>query len=374
MTINSPTSAPLPELPVRRPSLGSIASNTSPHLPLSGASAVDRDESGKPGNTVPDGVVQERQAERYRLQSTARKLLPEVGRLQNCGVARVDASKPVQVFGHPVTGALYLGNVQTCGKWYCPTCGPRLQAMRRRETVRLAEVAAGDGWGLLQANYTFGHGAADDITGLLALQREAFKRGSAGKRALSQRLKRAGIDYAGQRRALDYTYGLSGHHPHEHAVLVVDADWADEVAELVAEHGADMLRRAGLDCGAAGVTVQMIDAAGAGYLFKSGQRPDAPGQTSRTHFQLLRDAAAGDDHAGAVYRELARATDGMRLVSTSPGLKKRFRLLPDELQADHLARLPAEPGVLVAELPDWRGMDADTWESLTAPALGLAAD
>lgn len=354
------------------PFLGSIAPNTSTLHPRNDAPAVELGERDLSENAVPDGVQGKKQTARIVLHDRARKLLPENRRFQNCQRVRIDASRPVQVFRHPVTGALYFGNVQTCGKRYCPTCGPRISNQRAAETVRMAEAAEHHGYDVLRAEWTYRHTLSDTFTGLLARQREAFRLGSDGSSALSQRLKRAGVAYLGSRRALDYTYGQSGHHPHEHGVLFVESGRVADVTGVLVAHWESAAERAGLDVGSAGVQVQSIAATGAGYLFKPWDRPDKSSQTSRTLFQLLRDADAGDEHAGRVWREVALGMDGVRLVSTSPGLKLLAQVAADDAD-ERLARPPAEPGIEIASIWDWRGPDAEMVASLTAP-LPLAAD
>ena len=343
--------------------------------PAARLSAHDKPDQTRPDqtrNTVLHASQAERQAERYRLLPEARKLLPENGRIQNCQQARIDASRPVRAFQAP-GGLIYFDNLQTCGKLFCPVCGPRIQWRRRQETVRLAQGAERHGLDVLRVDWTHGHHRDDELEKLLAQQRAAFRAMGAGKAALSQKLKRAGVHYAGMRRALDYVHGDSGHHPHQHGALLLDAGRIEDVTGILKDRWAAATRRAGLSTGGVGVVVAQVDAAGAGYLYKTGERPDAPSQHGRTPHQLLRASAAGDTRAGMLWQEYARAVDGQRLTTTTPGLKAFARLSADG-DDEQLAAMPAAPGFMVVEFGRWEGLTADVWASLTETATGHAAD
>ena len=80
--------------------------------------------------------------------------------------------------------------------------------------------------------------------------------------------------------------------------------------------------------------------------------------------QLLDQAAQGDADAARVWLEYAQAMQGMRTVSTTPGLKARavqVPLMPDTHDA-RLARVTVPHGAVL-----------EPWGPLGAPVLPLSA-
>jgi hypothetical protein len=115
----------------------------------------------------------------------------------------------------------------------------------------------------------------------------------------------------------------------------------EKAAEYIAKYGRDSrwgasseLTRAASKVGAAGTVA---------------------GELHVTPFQLLEWAGAGDTRAGALFREYADAFHGKRLLTWSPGLRKRLKLsaeeAPDDAVADQDDDVPERErvGVLTCE-------------------------
>jgi hypothetical protein len=146
-----------------------------------------------------------------------------------------------------------------------------------------------------------------------------------------------------------------------------------DVTSIIADCWQKATRHAGLTVGTGAVLVEPMDVDGSGYLYKSGMRDDHPDQRSWTPYQLLRAAVAGDDLAGELWDEYARALQGRRLTVTSPGLCKLARLQSDT----DAAQAPITPAWATAPtmtLTSWPGVTPDLLAALTDPLPGMAAD
>jgi hypothetical protein len=309
--------------------------------------------------------------EQHALQDDARKRLPKNARLQDCLTAPISPGLPFKVYVS-ARGDLHFDNVRTCGQAFCPYCGPRLMRGRRAETMRLAAAAHRRGLQTVRVDLTHGHRPGDRLADLLDAEQLAFRVMGRGKSALSGKLKRAGVGYQGMRRAADVMHGVTGWHPHHHALMLLDARAPiPDVTSIISDRWAAATRHAGLTVGAGAVLVEPVDVVGAGYLYKTGIRADHPDQRSRTPYQLLRAAAAGDDLAGELWDECAHALQGRRLTVTSPGLGKLARLQSD---TDAAPTTPAWATAPTMTLTSWSGVTPDLLTALTDPAPGMAAD
>lgn len=350
------------------PSLGSYAGISSPP-PTAPVQAAIWGNGREVSNAVQNSPerVPTWQREQFRLLDTARALFPEDERLQRCHRVRVSRSAPVAV--RQLTGGrVAFGNVQTCGRLHCPVCGPRIRSRRSHETVRIARAAAATGYSSLLATWTYGHGEQDALPDMLALQEQAFRKMGSGKNAVSQRVRRAGGEFRGSRRAEDYTHGAHGHHPHVHGVLFVQGVTVPDVTGMLWDAWGGAATAVGLVLGRDALQVQEIDPSGAGYLYKPGY--DLAHDTdSRIPAQLLRDAARGDEHAGQVWAAYARATAGRCATVTTPGLRRL--LIDGDVLADgqdtrlSQVRVP-DSALLLTEFHQWQGVTPEVFELLAA--------
>lgn len=304
-----------------------------------------------------------RQQRQFELLDVARILHPDDRRLHNCHRVRQNAALPIQRYALPGGGVL-ISNVQTCGRQYCPVCGPRIRSRRGGEVERLAHTLGQQGYRALRVDWTHAHDLGTSLAAQAECQRALFKILGTGRRALSQRLKRYG-GYAGGRRALDYTYGAAGHHLHAHSVLFLNtAASAGDLQDLIGAAYRQAAAQVGLTVGPSGVRVAWTQPQGARYLHKPGLVHAVSRTGSLIPVQLLDQAAQGDADAARVWLEYAQAMQGMRTVSTTPGLKARAAqvpLMPDTHDA-RLARVTVPQGAVL-----------ESWGPLGAPVLPLSA-
>ena len=335
---------PFQNSPHLSPSLGSIAVNASP-LPPSGLEMFQDTDPLVPEHS-PEQVEGHTQMpltwqrQQFALLEVARHLYPEDARLHNCHQVRVSVSSPLGVYALS-DGRLVLSNAQTCGRAYCPVCGPRIRSRRGHELVAIAQTLAAQGFRVLRVDWTHAHERGTSMATQVQAQQSLFGRLTSGKRGLGQQLKRLG-EYAGGRRALDYTYGREGHHLHAHSVLFVRTDAPPEEVEQILRglYGA-AARHVGLRVGAAGVHVAEIAPEGARYLHKSGLLPRVDRGVSMIPAQLLSLAGQGDAEAAQAWQEYARGLRGLRTLSTTPGLRAQVAqaLCSGDAQDAQLARM-----------------------------------
>jgi hypothetical protein len=246
-------------------------------------------------------------------------------------------------------GDARLNGVQTCGSvWICPCCSARISEVRRQELRQLEEWAGSPrrGYRLVMMTLTARHRSRPlgDLVDRLAKAKRRMQ-----NRKAWQRLRRGG-DLFGTVSVREATHGEAhGWHPHYHVLCVVKAD-SDDVAQAMLEP----MRAAWLDClrkeGLTGTSRRAFDLqngdAVSAYISKHGRdeedrksagaaRPAwgiseemTLGRTksgkaggSRSPWQILRDAVAGDEASARLWQEYALVMHGRRQQVWSDGLK-----------------------------------------------------
>lgn len=292
---------------------------------------------------------------RYSLQRTAQSLLfdPAAAKQKRvCNCCRSTNGDGVDVFRTVDGKNARLGNVIKCGSvWHCPVCGGVITEERKKE------VQAGmlswhlDGGAAYLMTLTFPHTAAQKLENLLALYakaEQAFKNSRAYKAARKKH------GWVGTIRGLEVTFGLNGWHPHTHVLIfaqdgmlldhrTIDALRSAWIAALIKNGLADASQLN--DMMAHAFDLQGGDYA-TDYIAKFGHEPklfrtwgaaremtkghskigmtNLAGNAHATPFMLLAWYQEGDKEAGARFAEYAEAFEGRRMLTWSPGLKKRL--------------------------------------------------
>ena len=120
-------------------------------------------------------------------------------------------------------------------------------------------------------------------------------------------------------------------------------------ADLISAASRQAAAQVGLTVGPAGVQAAWIEPRGARYLHKPGLVHAVSRTGSLIPVQLLDQAAQGGPGRSRVWLEYAQAMQGMRTVSTTPGLKGRTAqvpLMPDTHDA-RLARVTVPHGAVL---------------------------
>lgn len=243
-----------------------------------------------------------------------------------------------------------LTGVQTCGSvWSCPCCSARISEVRRRELRQLEEWAGSPrrGLRLVMMTLTARHRSRPlrDMVERLAKAKRRMQ-----NRKAWQRLRQDGQLF-GTVSVREATHGeMHGWHPHYHVLCLVQAD-SDEAAQELLEP----MRAAWLDClrkeGLTGTARRAFDLqngdAVSAYISKHGRddqdraaadaaRPgwgiaeemtlartkSGKAGGSRSPWQILRDAVAGDEASAKLWQEYALVMHGRRQQVWSNGLKR----------------------------------------------------
>ena len=294
-----------------------------------------------------------RRADRFDLQRVAARLTPS---LRVAGCLWAAAASTVSLVKR-AGDARFVG-LQTCGSvWSCPCCSSRISEVRRQELRQLEEWAGSPllGLRLVMMTLTARHRnrALSDMVNRLAKAKRRMQ-----NRKGWQRLRESGLLF-GTVSVREATYGEdNGWHPHYHVLCLVKAKTDEEAAAML-----EPMRRAWVDClrkeGLTGTLdrafhLQNGDAVSA-YISKHGRdetdraaateaRPAwgiaeemtlartkrGKGKESRSPWQILRDAAAGDEDAERLWQEYALVMHGRRQQVWSDGLKEAVGLVEVE--------------------------------------------
>lgn len=299
---------------------------------------------------------------RYRLRSGARPVTT-LDRLRGCGVWRRPDVEAVAVV-RDSEGLAHLSGVQSCGSvWACAVCSAAIRQGRAVEVERIAKAHLAAGGGIVFATLTVPH---DDGEALAELLDTVIVGWSQMRKHRAVRRLAASLGWDGFVRAVEVTHGRNGWHPHLHVLLLLERPVStDECAALQsAMHAAWSAFAVGRSrrppLAGIGVRCQVVTAddrgaeALAAYLSKvqdslgderdlalemvRGDLKTGRSKVSRTPFDLLGDAIAGDARSLALWREYERATKGRRCLEKSRGLAKRYGV--DELDDAQLVDAP----------------------------------
>lgn len=164
---------------------------------------------GKRGTSQPSPS-----ARRWELLSTARRITSRKS-LRTCGLFSPEGEVSVSLTPR---GSASVGGLHTCGSKLCPVCNARESGKQIAQVEKAAaKLLTGKGCALM-LTLTIPHQRGDDLGELLdALQ-------GSWNASLSGRGGKVWKSYGRTHylRALDYTHGVNGHHPHFHAVFFMD--------------------------------------------------------------------------------------------------------------------------------------------------------
>jgi hypothetical protein len=260
--------------------------------------------------------------------------------------------------GGEVSGSLF-GLVSCKSVWACPVCSSRISNVRRDEMNTLLAWSRDQKHSVVMLTLTARHNAKTALSPFLDDLKEAARR-------LRQSRQFRGLDLVGSVAATEVTHGRNGWHPHLHLLLILPCPPADALAavEGLRAEWSRSLEKFGRDCNAAGFQVQAASAAG-DYVAKFGAGEElALGKVklgrggSRSPWQLLSDATAGDKRSCALWVEFALAFKGRRQLQWSNGLKLLCGV--SEVSDDQAA--DAEPVAEPVTLRAWPGSSL-AWRS-----------
>lgn len=274
----------------------------------------------------------------------------------------------------------------TCGlPWSCPVCGAKVAEVRRRElSESLAAWVNAEQGGAYLLTLTFPHARADELGTLVDLflkARQRWKNSRTYKRHLGP-----DSGAAGAVTALEVTWGANGWHPHVHMLVfhqrgalgegepAENGDLSSRAIDELKNAWVKALIKDGLcdqsqasDTWHHGLNVRGGEKA-AEYIAKYGHDEkwgasseltraarkvgaagEVAGEIHVTPFQLLAWAGQGDGLSAELFRTYVAAFKGKRLLTWSPGLRKRLNLSAEEAPDDQVAAqddpLPEEKNI-----------------------------
>lgn len=333
-------------------------------------------------------------ASQHRARKWARKaalaeILGKKHRVACCNRNPVSKTRPVEVWakldaylpGH------YVG-LQTCAlPWLCPVCAPKIAERRAGEIKAAMGECLTSGGQVLMPTFTIAHGRQQPLAETLDLIKDALRWMARHRqyKDLQSRLK-----VAGRIIATEITHGeANGWHPHFHELWFFEVGGVD-VAELE-QQLYDLWVKAcakfnlGQPSRKHGVVVQDGSRA-ASYVAKMGDKgwglademakanSKAGRHSNRSFWQLLdcyMDDSASPQHrsrARQLILEYTEATKGKKVLTWTPGLKKRFAVA--ELTDEEIVAKQEEEAVLIAEIPlaDWKIIISNHLESVILDA------
>jgi hypothetical protein len=261
------------------------------------------------------------------LHRLARSLMPRE-RLALCGVALRYGASGVVVRRLPDGRAAYSG-LYRCGDfWRCPSCWVTLGIRRARQIESALRAHVDSGGSALLATYTVPHARDEALPVVLDRLSGTWRR-----YARSVLRDVLGRYYVGAVRALEVTHGVSGWHPHYHALLFVRSGlpYLTPVAVSLAERwsevaGADwradvrQVARDGVAAVARYLTTDGIS--GASYEVAS---PADKVPAGRSYPEILWDYARYRSSAdAALVYEYAAALHGVHHLTVSPRLRRLY--------------------------------------------------
>lgn len=302
-------------------------------------------------------------------------MLPEFKGLKCCGRVPLGGDNelgwnmtPVQVWAGK-KGAFYGGLYQCGSPWVCPMCAAKLGEARKREVQKAIDNALFEGAGVSLVTLTFRHGIGDVLPETLAKFRAALRRCKSGR---ASKDLRKWADYMGEIRALEITHGRNGWHPHTHALTFTHAPLTGHRLTqyrrrlFVLWYKACEKEGLPLPSYKHGVDVRPASYA-ADYVSKWGfasevARPGSKGgrNGSRTPWEILADAGAGDKRSGWLFREYAHGMKGCNQLLWSRGLAERLSVKGQLTDQEALDLKEVEDAEVITTI------DRETWGCVLA--------
>ena len=283
------------------------------------------------------GQSNDETARAFKLQNEARRLARSDRRVRKCLRYMAHTAESVQIRRNGAKVSFH--GLQTCGSvWDCPVC------MRKITERRAIELDIGGGRWIDQGGYvylvtlTLAHNPSMTLKQTLAQLQTAYRKFTSGR--AWQELKELGaVRYTV--RSIEVTIGDNGWHPHIHVMIFADPIGNESLRKfeaLSAARWVECVRNAGGSAlSGVGYKLTAGDTKISEYVAKYGHQPKDAGwsigrelsksvskRASRdglTPQQLLMQSAAGNKHAGALWREYSDAMHGKRQLVWSPGLR-----------------------------------------------------
>lgn len=304
-------------------------------------------------------------------------------RVCRCGLFLKDAESGVSVLRSTFTESrvkAHFGGLVQCGSvWHCPVCSSKIAARRQAELqiALLRQIERGGVVGMATA--TVPHLANQDCSLVLERVQTLYSRLTAGRRSS---VWRDSFSVVGTVRALEFTFGIHGWHPHMHTLIFCKfpVAWQSLEESLFSIWSSSARQEFGWNLPRLALRVHGGDFA-ASYVSKWGLAQEmTAGNASKkgdqdrescSPFQLLWQAGHGDKRAAVKWIEFATTVSkrgenrvqSVRQLVWSRGLKKHFEI--GDFSDEELAEQELEPSVLLGVLSfeDWQKVLAQPFDA-----------
>ena len=310
--------------------------------------ALDRDANNPTAQLEPAPASETAKARKHRLRRVSGELLGGEHRTAKCGCTR--CAEVVTVNANAYGKAGFKG-VSTCGSiWTCPVCASKIAARRSVEVQELAKAHQSAGFSVYMATFTINHGLGDDVRGLRTTLSECWDQMT---RSGSMKRLKDRFNIIGFVRALEVTHGQHGWHPHLHVLWFtknLDQSEEKQVADTLFERWETVMAKRGHEVSRGAFDFVKADdaATAAEYVSKWGAGTEIAkgaeklGRGSRSPWQLLDDAAHGDEWAGRLFADYARSFHRARHLTYARGLRQLYQL-DDAADDEQLALMEDAP-------------------------------
>ncbi|MFD0950402.1 protein rep [Paraperlucidibaca wandonensis] len=380
--------------------LGNMAITTSPYpqfnslkLPENFGMAIDLN-TGEFLNQIGPHQYEvsdiDRATSKYALRSAARELLKPYRKTSNegkslpvyktvrCGLYLVSRGSGVGVLRSTEYGTAHFSNLCTCSNvWLCTVCASKISNRRHAELIQATQRNNESGGvnGLLTV--TVPHARADRCAEVIERVQKLFSTLNSGKAAVNFKNRNSIL---GQVRALEFTHGFNGWHPHIHSLLFAEHPmcWEEAGDELYRRWSSSAKKHYGWELPRISLDLRGGERA-ASYVSKWGiedeitkglQKEGKSG--SRSPWGLLSDYANGNTLAGKHWQEFAtsvcKKTNSDRIISSrqlvwSRGLKGIYGI--GEATDEEIAANQIEPAILLGTLTfdEWKKVIGQPFEA-----------
>lgn len=303
-------------------------------------------------------VVAELRRKRWRLQTVAAKLLPDM-RVANCYRRIADGNSLVEIRYNESSQRAYYHGLMTCGSvWTCPICSAKITEVRRMELTQAVDTWRSSGGSLLMVTVTLQHTPGDDLKPLLVALKDSWRRLKSGR--VWRRMRESyGLEHYVS--ATEVTHGENGWHPHIHALFfstlpehLLDRDALQ--AELTARYQALLEKHGKYASQYYGIDVRLGDEFAGNYASKYGLERELTksigknGRGGYSPFQLLALYRDGDRRAGILFQEYAKVFFGARQLSWSHGARAALGLGAEQDDEQVAAAEPEQENIVLAAL------------------------
>lgn len=303
---------------------------------------------------------QDNRSDNFRLRDIAANILTGE-RICKCG--KKPTSSKVKVLKHLDTGKAHFSGLQTCGSvWSCPSCSSKISERRRLEISQAVDKWINSGGEILLVTLTFPHQRGDNLKDLLKKQADASKKFK-GRSAYSKHL-RSFYGIKGTIRSLETTYSnANGWHPHIHELWFVDRGFSivqlrnyvyDAWSQACVDSDLERPSIAnGVDIRSGDFATNYVAKWGLDYELAKAHVKKGKRKASKSPFELLDEYEAGNQYAGALFKEYAHAFKGKRQLFWSRGLKAFFDIESKTDKQILEEQVEAAKEVITIHYSDW---------------------